>query len=93
MSSKPVNKSASDEPIGGIEESTSQGELLRIFRELRGLSQLELSKLTGIPEATLESIEAGIYKMGAQRGAVLARVLRVPLVALLIGAPRPGHDA
>ncbi len=35
----------------------SVGESVRILRELQELSQSELSRLTGIPQATISAIE------------------------------------
>lgn len=35
----------------------SVGESVRIIRELRGYSQNELARLTGIPQGTLSAIE------------------------------------
>jgi cytoskeletal protein RodZ len=40
--------------------AVSVGESLRIVRELQGLSQNQLSELTGIPQATLSAIENGL---------------------------------
>jgi transcriptional regulator with XRE-family HTH domain len=45
-------------------------------RELQGLSQNELSKLTGIPQSTISSIENDRVKLGVERAKVIARALK-----------------
>jgi transcriptional regulator with XRE-family HTH domain len=52
------------------------GESVRIIRELQGLSQNDLAKLSGIPQATLSAIENDRVRLGAERAKVLARALR-----------------
>jgi transcriptional regulator with XRE-family HTH domain len=54
----------------------SVGESVRIVRELQGLSQNELSKLTGIPQSTISSIENDRVKLGVERAKVIARALK-----------------
>jgi len=54
----------------------SIGESVRIVRELQGFSQNELSKLSGIPQATLSAIENDRVRLGVERAKVLARALR-----------------
>ena len=54
----------------------SVGESVRIMRELQGLSQNELSKLTGIPQSTISSIENERVKLGVERAKVIARALK-----------------
>jgi transcriptional regulator with XRE-family HTH domain len=54
----------------------SVGESVRIMRELQGLSQNELSKLTGIPQSTISSIENDRVKLGVERAKVIARALK-----------------
>jgi transcriptional regulator with XRE-family HTH domain len=54
----------------------SVGESVRILRELQELSQNQLSKLTGIPQATLSAIENDRISLGVERAKVLARALR-----------------
>ena len=53
----------------------SVGESVRILRELRELSQSQLSELTGIPQATISTIENGRAKSGVERAKVFARAL------------------
>jgi transcriptional regulator with XRE-family HTH domain len=56
--------------------NVSVGESVRIIRELQGLSQTELSKRTGIPQATISSIENDRIRLGVERAKVLARALK-----------------
>jgi transcriptional regulator with XRE-family HTH domain len=51
------------------------GESVRIMRELQEFSQNELSRRTGIPQATLSAIENGRIQIGVERAKVLARAL------------------
>ncbi len=66
----------------------SVGESVRIVRELQGLSQNELSKLTGIPQSTISSIENGRVNLGVERAKVIARALKCHPAVLVF----PGWD-
>lgn len=61
----------------------SVGESLRILRELQGLSQNQLSAITGIPQATISAIENERVKLGVERAKVLATALKVHPGALV----------
>lgn len=64
----------------------SVGESVRIVRELQGLSQNQLAKLSGVPQATLSAIENDRVRLGVERAKVLARALRChPAVLLFPG--------
>ncbi|MBI4589606.1 MAG: helix-turn-helix transcriptional regulator [Candidatus Rokubacteria bacterium] len=54
----------------------SVGESVRVIRELQGLSQNQLSRMTGIPQSTLSAIENDRVNLGVERAKVLARALR-----------------
>lgn len=54
----------------------SVGESVRIIRELQGLSQNDVARLTGIPQSTLSAIEKDRVNLGVERAKVLARALR-----------------
>ena len=56
--------------------SLSVGESVRIVRELQGLTQSELARLTKIPQSTISAIETDGINLGVERAKVLARVLR-----------------
>ena len=66
----------------------SVGESVRILRELQELSQNELSRRSGIPQATLSAIENDRVKLGVERAKVLARTLKCHPAALVF----PGWD-
>ena len=63
--------------------TVSIGESVRIIRELQGLSQNQLSQLTGIPQATISAIENSRVRLGVERAKVLARALKCHLGALV----------
>lgn len=54
----------------------SVGESVRIIRELQGLSQNELSEITGIPQSTISAIENDKVNLGVERAKVMARALK-----------------
>jgi len=54
----------------------SVGESVRIIRELQGYSQNELTRLTGIPQASISAIENERVRLGIDRAKVIARALK-----------------
>ena len=54
----------------------SVGESVRIIRELQGMSQNMLAKLSGIPQSTISAIENDRINLGVERAKTLARVLK-----------------
>ncbi len=54
----------------------SVGESVRILRELQELSQSQLARRTGIPQATLSAIENDRVRLGVERAKVLAKALK-----------------
>jgi len=54
----------------------SVGESIRIMRELQGLSQSELVRLTSIPQSTISGIENDRIKIGIERAKTLALALK-----------------
>ena len=68
--------------------AVSVGESVRIVRELQGLSQNQLSELTGIPQATISAIENGRVSLGVERAKVLAKALTCHPAVLVF----PGWD-
>ena len=54
----------------------SVGESVRIIRELQGLSQNGLAKLSGIPQSTISAVENGRVNLGVERAKTLAKVLK-----------------
>lgn len=70
------------------------GESVRILRELQELSQSELSRLTGIPQATISAIENDRVNLGVERSKVLARALNChPAVLVFPGWEVPLESA
>ncbi len=61
--------------IAKISIHVSVGESVKIMRELNGLTQGELSKLTGIPQSTISAIENNTINLGVERAKVLACAL------------------
>ncbi len=66
----------------------SPGESVRIMRQLQGLTQTELSELTGIPQSSISAIENDRIRLGVERAKVLARALRCHPAVLVF----PGWD-
>lgn len=66
----------------------SVGESVRILRELQELSQVQLSRRTGIPQSTISAIENDRVKLGVERSKVIARALRCHPAVLVF----PGWD-
>jgi transcriptional regulator with XRE-family HTH domain len=59
------------------------GEALKILRELQGLTQADLSKLTGISQSNISALESNAKQMGRERAIVFAKALkRHPAVLL-----------
>jgi len=67
----------------------SVGESVRIVRELQALSQNQLARLTGIPQATISAIENDRVSLGVERAKVLAKALKCHPAVLVF----PGWDA
>lgn len=56
----------------------------KIIRELQGLSQNELSALTGIPQSTLSAIEHDKINLGIERAKILVKTLKCYPVVLVL---------
>jgi transcriptional regulator with XRE-family HTH domain len=70
------------------------GESVRILRELQELSQSQLSRLTGISQATISAIENGRVNLGVERAKSLARALKChPAVLVFPGWEVPLEPA
>lgn len=64
----------------------SPGESLKIIRELQELSQSDLAKITGVPQATISAIENGRVNLGVERAKIFALALKVhPAVLVFPG--------
>lgn len=66
-----------------IHQVVSPGEALKMLRELQGLTQNELAKITGIRQANISAIESGARQLGRERAIILAKALRVHPAVLL----------
>jgi len=66
----------------------SVGESVRIIRELQGLSQNELAKVSKIPQSTISAIENDRVQLGVERAKVLAQALKCHPAVLVF----PGWD-
>jgi len=68
--------------------NVSNGESVRILRELQELSQNELARLTKIPQSTISAIENDRVNLGIERAKSLARALKCHPAVLVF----PGWD-
>lgn len=66
-----------------VHTSVTPGEAIRIVREMQGLSQNDLAKLTGISQSNLSALENGSRQLGRERAIILAKALRVHPAVLL----------
>ena len=66
----------------------STGDSVRIIRELQGLSQNQLSDVSGIPQSTISAIERDRINLGVERAKQLARALKCHPAVLVF----PGWD-
>lgn len=57
-------------------------EALKMLRELQGLSQADLARLTGIAQ-TISALENGSRQLGWERAIVLAKALKVHPAVIL----------
>lgn len=72
----------------------SVGESVRIIRELQGLSQNGLVKLSGIPQSTISAVENNRVNLGVERAKTLALVLKYhPAVLVFPGWEIEGEHA
>jgi len=67
----------------------SVGESVRIIRELQGMSQNDVARLSGIPQSTISAIENDRINLGVERAKTLARVLKCHPAVLVF----PGWEA
>jgi transcriptional regulator with XRE-family HTH domain len=55
----------------------TSGKAIRIYREVQGLSQLQLAKKSGLKQSTISGLENDRLTLGLDRAKVLARSLQV----------------
>ncbi len=63
--------------------SITPGQMLKTIRELQGLSQLELSNMTGISQSNISSLETDARQIGRERAIVLSKALKVHPAVIL----------
>ena len=63
-------------PAGGT-ILMSPGEMVRVLRELKGWSQIDLAEASGISQTNLSAIENGRVQVGQERSIALAEALSV----------------
>ena len=63
-------------PAGGT-ILMSPGEMVRVLRELKGWSQIDLAEASGISQTNLSAIENGRVQVGKERSIALAEALSV----------------
>ena len=63
--------------IAGKDIVVPPGKMVKILRELRGWSQNELAKTTGISQTNISAIESGRLQIGRDRSIVFARAFNV----------------
>lgn len=59
------------------------GEALKMLRELQGLTQGDLAKITGISQSNISALESNTRQMGRERAIVFAKALKVHPAVLL----------
>lgn len=59
------------------------GDALKILRELQGLTQADLARLTGISQSNISALESNARQMGRERSITLAKALKVHPAVLL----------
>ncbi len=57
--------------------------MLKTIRELQGLSQLELSNITGISQSNISSLETDARQIGRERAIILTKALKVHPAVIL----------
>lgn len=66
-----------------VHVAVTPGEAIKMIRELQGLSQNELSVLTGISQSNLSALENDTRQLGRITAITLAKVLHVHPSVLL----------
>ena len=66
-----------------INVQMTPAEMLKTIRELQGLSQLDLAKITGMSQSNISALETGSKNIGRERALVLAKALKVHPAVIL----------
>lgn len=59
------------------------GEALKMVRELQGLTQADLAKLSGISQSNISALECNARQLGRERAIIFAKALKVHPAVLL----------
>jgi transcriptional regulator with XRE-family HTH domain len=70
-----INKN--DFVIAKVHARLTPGEALKILREKQGLTQDDLSKITGISQSNISALESNTRQIGRDRAIVFAKALKV----------------
>lgn len=76
-----LNKSEFEQAT--VHSSLTPGEALKMVRELQGLSQNDLAKLTGINQSNISAMETNLRQMGRDRAITLGKALHIHPAVLL----------
>ena len=71
-----------------VRVKVTPGEVLKMLRELQGMSQNDLAKKTGISQPNISAIENESKQMGRSSALLLAKALKVHPAVLLF----PDYD-
>jgi transcriptional regulator with XRE-family HTH domain len=66
-----------------VHQAVTPGKALKMLRELQGLSQNDLARMTGISQSNISALEGDARQLGRDRALVLAKVLHVHPAVLL----------
>jgi transcriptional regulator with XRE-family HTH domain len=66
-----------------IHAHLTPGEALKMLRELQGLTQTDLAKITGIPQSNISALESNARQMGRERAIIFSKALNVHPAVLL----------
>jgi len=66
-----------------IHAHLTPGEALKMLRELQGLTQADLAKITGINQSNISALESNAKQMGRERALMFAKALKVHPAVLL----------
>lgn len=72
-----------DFQLASVHTKLTPGEALKMLRELQGLSQVELAKLTGISQSNISALEGNARQIGRERAIILAKALKVHPAVIL----------
>jgi transcriptional regulator with XRE-family HTH domain len=59
------------------------GEALKMLREQQGLTQADLSKITGISQSNISALESNSRQIGRERAIIFAKALKVHPAVIL----------